>query len=116
VYEVRPLVCRGFNSTSVDACRKAHENRDLLIPTFAVFKDVTDGATIGVVQHLRQAGLNDSLVDLGTALRIAFEAGPGFEDAIVRGARALEAAEDPSWVDDLWARLCEIARQLGVKV
>jgi Fe-S-cluster containining protein len=34
VYEVRPLVCRGYNSTSVAACRAAHEDARQLIPIF----------------------------------------------------------------------------------
>jgi Fe-S-cluster containining protein len=116
VYEVRPLVCRGFNSTSVDACRHAHDNRDALIPTFAIFKDVTDGATVGVAHYLKSAGLNDSVVDLGTSLHMVLEAGEMIGDALLNGAHLLETAEDPTWVGALWDRIAEIARQVGVKV
>ena len=35
VYEIRPLTCRGYNSTSVDACRKAHGSTNVLVPIFA---------------------------------------------------------------------------------
>jgi Fe-S-cluster containining protein len=115
VYEVRPLVCRGYNSTNVDACRKAHEDADVLIPTFAVLKDVTDGVTVGAAQCLKPAGFNDSLVDLGTALNIALAAGDGFSEAVIEGSAALLPAENSSWVADLWTRVCEIARQVGIR-
>ena len=115
VYEVRPLVCRGYNSTNVDACRNAHQDADVLIPTFSVLKDVTDGATVGAAQCLRPAGFNDSLVDLGTALNIALAAGDGFSETIIDGGAALLPAENSSWVADLWTRVCETARQVGIK-
>ena len=60
VYEVRPLICRGYNSTNVDACRKAHDDADVLVPTFAMLKDVTDGATVGAGRRLKAAGFTGS--------------------------------------------------------
>jgi Fe-S-cluster containining protein len=116
VYEVRPLVCRGYNSTSVDACRKAHADADELVPIFSVLKDVTDGATVGVAQRLKAAGFNDSLVDLGSALNIALGAGDGFPAAIIDGDAALLPAENSSWVANLWSRVCETAQQVGITV
>src|SRR6266850_23389 len=74
VYEVRPLTCRGYNSTSVDACRRAHESGNALVPIFSLIKDVTDATTVGAATALRDVGFNDALVDLGTALHIALEA------------------------------------------
>ena len=114
VYEVRPLVCRGYNSTNVDACRNAHEHADVLVPIFSILKDVTDGTTVGAAQSLRAAGFNDSMVDLGTALNIALAAGGGFAEAVIHGGAALLPAENSSWVADLWARVCETARQIGI--
>jgi Fe-S-cluster containining protein len=115
VYEVRPLTCRGYNSTSVDACRQAHASTNALVPIFSVIKDVTDGITVGAATRLRGIGFNDSLVDLGTALNIALETG-GFAEAIAGGAPALRAAQNSSWVADLWSRVRETARQIGVEV
>jgi Fe-S-cluster containining protein len=115
VYEVRPLVCRGYNSTSVDACRRAHEDAGELVPIFSVIKDVTDGATVGAAQELKAAGFNDSLVDLGSALNVALAAGDSFSESIIEGGRALGPAENSSWVANLWARVCETARHVGVK-
>jgi hypothetical protein len=115
VYEIRPLVCRGYNSTNVDACRRAHENADELVPIFSVIKDVTDGATVGAAQQLTTAGFNDSLVDLGSALNVALAAGDEFSTGVIEGGRALVPAENSSWVANLWARVRETARQVGVE-
>ncbi|MGH9201221.1 MAG: YkgJ family cysteine cluster protein, partial [Vicinamibacterales bacterium] len=116
VYDVRPLTCRGYNSTSVDACRQAHESTSVLVPIFALIKDVTDGTTVGFATRLREIGFNDALVDLGTALNIALETGGGFSEAIVGGADALLPAQNSTWVDELWTQVRQTARQIGVDV
>jgi Fe-S-cluster containining protein len=116
VYEVRPLTCRGYNSTSVVACRQAHESTNALVPIFAVIKDVTDGTTVGAATRLREIGFNDSLVDLGTSLSIALEAGEGFSQAITDGVPALLGAQNSSWVDELLTQVRQTARQIGVKI
>jgi len=115
-YEVRPLICRGYNSTNVDACRKAHDNADVLVPTFAILKDVTDGATVGAAQRLKAAGFNDSMVDLGTALNIALAGGDGFAEAIVHGSADLTPAENPSWAAELWGAVRKTAQSVGRKI
>ena len=114
VYDVRPLTCRGYNSMNVDACRRAHENRDVLIPIFSLLKDVTDGTTVGTAQGLKAAGFNDSLVDLGSALNIALAFGDGFLEAVIDGSEVLFPAANSSMVSDLWAHVCETARQVGI--
>jgi Fe-S-cluster containining protein len=116
VYDVRPLTCRGYNSMNVHACRRAHENRDTLIPIFSLLKDVTDGTTVGIAQGLKTAGFNDSLVDLGSALNIALTAGDDFSQAIIDGDAALSPAENSSMVFELWDQVCETARQVGIDV
>lgn len=113
VYEVRPLVCRGYNSTDVDACRKAHSDRTARVPIFAMLKDVTDGATVGAAQSLKAAGFNDSLVDLGTALQLALVGGEAFSQAVVENQAALAPAENSSWVTELWNEVQETARRVG---
>lgn len=115
VYDARPLVCRGYNSTSAEACRRAHTDPAVLVPIFAPLKDVTDGATIGMTQRLRDAGLSDAMVDLGTALHAALEADAGVE-SILRGELNLAGAERAEWVAELWGLVSGMAHRLGVRV
>jgi Fe-S-cluster containining protein len=116
VYEARPLVCRGYNSTNADDCRRAHADPGVLVPTFAPLKDVTDGATVGMLQRLEEAKYSAAMVDLGTALHMALNSDPQCLDAIVRGEEDLSAAERPSWAADLWALVSETARRVGVTI
>ncbi len=113
VYEVRPLVCRGYNSTDVDACRKAHSDRTARVPIFAMLKDVTDGATVGAAQSLKAAGFNDSLIDLGTALQLALPGGEAFSQTIMEDRAALTPAENSLWVTELLNEVQQTARQVG---
>jgi Fe-S-cluster containining protein len=116
VYDIRPLVCRGYNSTDVDACRRAHTAAAELVPVFALLKDVTDGATVGAGHSLGASTFNDSVVDLGTALNIALSREQDFADSIVRGETDLSPAESRSYISDLWAQVCETARAVGTRV
>jgi hypothetical protein len=113
---VRPLVCRGYNSTSVEACRAAHDKSNALVPIFAPIKDVTDGATVGIEQQLKSRGLNDSMVDLGRALNIALSAGGDFQGPIAEGDPILAAAENKVWVADLLAQVRATARRVGIEI
>jgi Fe-S-cluster containining protein len=112
VYDVRPLVCRGYNSTSVDACRRAHTDMRELIPIFSVLKDVTDGAAVGVSQSLHEAGVNDAMVDLGSALNLAFASPEEFLGAVLEGRGALEPVQNARWAAELWARVQATAQEL----
>jgi hypothetical protein len=116
VYEARPLVCRGYNSTDADACSRAHDDPGVLVPTFAPVKDVTDGATVGMAQRLREAACGDAMVDLGTAVHMALNSDAHWAEAVVGGELDLSAAERPSWAADLWALVSDTARLVGVKV
>ena len=116
VYDIRPLTCRGYNSTSVEACKGALASPEVMVPLFALIKDVTDGATVGTATALRAIGFNDALVDLGTALHIGLEHGAGFADAVANGADALRLAENPTWVDALWHQVRDTARQIGIEL
>ena len=101
VYEVRPLVCRGYNSTDVNACRTAHNHSGTFVPIFALLKDVTDGITVGSVQELESRGFNGAMIDLGLGLGLSLAAGSGVEDRIVAGDNLLFPAENKSWARDL---------------
>lgn len=116
VYEVRPLTCRGYNSTSVDACRKAHDTTEASVPIFVLIKDAVDGATVGAGQALDGVGFCRSMVDLGTALNIVLGASDDVADAIANGDSRLRPAENATWIDELWRRVQRTARTMGIKV
>jgi uncharacterized protein len=116
VYESRPLTCRGYNSTSVDACRRAHDSAGAFVPIFALIKDVTDGTTVGAATRLREIAFNHSMVDLGTALDIALDSGEGFGSALADGSDALAPAQNATWADDLWNRVRQTANEIGVRL
>ena len=116
VYEVRPLVCRGYNSTDVAACRRAHTDAAVLVPIFALLKDVTDGATVGAGHSLGASMLSDSVVDLGTALHIALSRERDFAESVVRAETDLLPAENRTYLAELWAHVCETARSVGVRI
>lgn len=114
VYAVRPLVCRGYNSTNVNSCRKAHQDASQRVPMFSVLKDVTDGATVGAVQQLQAAGLNDAMVDLGSALNLALAAGDEPSAAILAGDVDLSRTQNTMWATELWTRVQATARDVGL--
>ena len=116
VYEVRPLVCRGYNSTDVKACRTAHDNSSVLVPIFAPIKDITDGATVGLSQQLASRELNASMIDLGRALNIAFTSGDALEQSISASGSTLATAENKTWVARLLAQVHETARRVGIEI
>lgn len=112
VYPLRPLACRGYNSTSVDACRQAHGDTAARVPIFAMLKDVTDGATLGTAQCLEANGLNADLVDLGTTLALTLSADSASDQSALTGD-ALRSATDRSWRARLSSRVRATAHQVG---
>ena len=113
VYDIRPLVCRGYNSTDVEACRRGHRTGGALVPIFAMLRDVTDGATVGAGQQLAATGLDSSVLDLGLALNAALSCERDFAAALVRGEVDLAAAENRSYISELWDHVQETARWVG---
>jgi hypothetical protein len=106
-------VCRGYNSTDAEACRRAHADSREGVPIFAPLKDVTDGASIGVTEALSAAGFDDAMVDLGTGLDVA-SAGAWTASALVQDPAPLSAARNAAWAKDLWAQVQDVASDLGV--
>ena len=115
IYPLRPLACRGYNSTSVDACRRAHADVAATVPIFAMLKDVTDGATLGAVQCLEANGFNADLVDLGTALALTLATEPVSEVSALTG-RVLHDASDTSWRRRLSRLLRSTAHEVGRQI
>jgi Fe-S-cluster containining protein len=85
VYPVRPLTCRGFNSSNARACetavksRKA-ENIPIFQPQLRIATFVLDGTRAG----LQESGLPGELLELNAALAIALQV-PDAESRWLRG-------------------------------
>jgi Fe-S-cluster containining protein len=117
VYEVRPLTCRGYNSTDADACRRAHYDQQVMVPLFALVKDVTDGATVGAAVRLRAVKCVAAMLDLGTALSLASDSldADAIMQAMIDLPDGFAAAQHRSWVEELWHRVRITAAQCGVE-
>jgi hypothetical protein len=73
-YPVRPLTCRGFNSSDASRCERFVKSRARVeVPTYQpqlrLMTFVLDGTRAG----LQAAGLKDDLLELNAALHIALE-------------------------------------------
>ena len=93
VYAARPLDCRGYNSTSLDACRAAFE--DYLawdVPAHEQLRSVYKSAQAGLIQGMVATDRRPRLVQLTAALRIALH-DPTAIDRWIAGENAFAAAE-----------------------
>ncbi len=76
VYPVRPLACRGYNSTDVNACRAVFESPDpskQAVPAFIPLVASAQGLKEGLAAALEAEGLPHPLVDLTKASRLLLE-------------------------------------------
>ena len=72
VYPVRPLTCRGFNSTDARSCErsvKSHQHVD--VPTHDPPHRLATFVLDGLRSGLSEAGLTGDLLELTAALRVA---------------------------------------------
>ncbi len=74
VYDVRPLVCRGFNSFDADMCaRHKAGDADAEIKGYALPNAVWMAAQRGLQRGSADRGMSGDLLDLARALHILFE-------------------------------------------
>jgi Fe-S-cluster containining protein len=72
VYPVRPLTCRGFNSTDVRQCERSFKTREpVQVPTHAASHRLATFVLAGLRDGLCEVGLQDDLLELTSALRVA---------------------------------------------
>ena len=73
VYEIRPFVCRAMNSYDDDRCRMNHETprNDSSVPMYSHQYDIAKFARTGIQQGLSEVGLQNDILELVPALRIA---------------------------------------------
>jgi hypothetical protein len=91
-YPVRPLTCRGFNSSDASLCERFVKSSGktalpLYAPQLRLMAFVLDGMTAG----LSESGLKGDRLELTAALRIALEV-PGAIERFLGGEPAFAAA------------------------
>ena len=66
IYPVRPLACRGFNSSSKEACQKVYDEpqKNQTVPAFIPLLASAQGLKEGLAAGLEREGLQTPLVDL----------------------------------------------------
>ena len=79
-YPVRPLTCRGFNSSDARQCELfVTQGNHVKVPTYHAQIRLTTFVLDGMRAGLSEAGLKGDLLELTAALRIAFEVPDAFE-------------------------------------
>ncbi len=73
VYEVRPFVCRAWNSYDVEPCKVALVQQDVRIPTDGYQRTVYAAVEEGLKRAVGGAGLDDTPLELMASLRVALE-------------------------------------------
>jgi len=93
VYEIRPFVCRAMNSYDGDRCRMNRESpRNVSsVPVYSHQYDIAKFSRTGIQQGLSEVGLQNDILELVPALRIALTT----PDALIRwlaGERVFDEA------------------------
>jgi Fe-S-cluster containining protein len=79
-YPVRPLTCRGFNSSDARQCELFVKlGNKVIVPTYHAQIRLTTFVLDGMRAGLSETGLKGDLLELTAALRIAFEVPDAFE-------------------------------------
>jgi Fe-S-cluster containining protein len=79
-YPVRPLTCRGFNSSNARKCERFLElGNKGTVPSYAPQVRLSTFALDGMRAGLSEAGLKGDLLELTAALGIALEVSNAFE-------------------------------------
>lgn len=93
IYPVRPLACRGFNSTSRADCQSVFETstKDKPIPAYVPLLASAQGLKEGLLGGLKSSGLKTPLVDLVRASHKLFAE---LEDNLKRWAGGADVFSD----------------------
>ncbi len=99
IYDVRPLVCRAWNSADEDSCRQALKEEAVQM-RFDLFQRTTfSGVEKGMQVALRAAGLDPVELEFTAAIRVAIEQPDACErwlagEAVFAGCEAKHTADD----------------------
>lgn len=74
-YDVRPLACRGYNSTDADKCREAVDKVEEIVDTLADSARLKffGFAAMGLQKGISDTGLQGDTLELTAALRLVME-------------------------------------------
>lgn len=94
VYPARPIVCRAFHSTNVEACRiqAETESADRDIPMFTNLFGFRGMALSGARQAVTDLGLDDRPVVLARAVKLILEDFDGVASQWLQGEEVFETA------------------------
>jgi Putative zinc- or iron-chelating domain len=97
VYAARPLDCRGYNSTSLAACRAASlDYGEWDVPMENAIMTAFKSAQAGLLQALAGTGRRPRLVELTAALRIVLEDAAAIDRWLAGENPFADAELDPS--------------------
>jgi Fe-S-cluster containining protein len=91
VYPVRPLICRGYNSTDAGVCEEATSKAGVKILCYATQRAIYDGTASGLIDGLSRVGCAGETYDLCGALLIVLQEPKTVEDWLA-GKPVLAAA------------------------
>jgi len=91
VYSMRPFTCRGYNSGDVGACRLRRGHPGRVVPQDPWRMSCQSGVATGLLRGLAGRGLENDLLELISALRIALEM-PDATDRWLAGEHIFAAA------------------------
>jgi Fe-S-cluster containining protein len=95
VYPVRPLTCRGYNSSDALRCERSLEpNSGVEVPVYAPQQRLTTFVLDGLRAGLEESKLDGTLLELTAALRIALDT-PDAERRWLRGEAVFAPARLP---------------------
>jgi Fe-S-cluster containining protein len=92
VYPVRPLTCRGYNSSDAAACEQSYRSRGRVeVPLYAPQQRLTTFVLDGLCAGLTESGIKGERLELTAALRIALTVPDATERWLAGGASFAEA-------------------------
>jgi hypothetical protein len=94
-YAVRPLTCRGYNSSDARRCEEALDGSGAAaVPVYALQQRLTTFVLDGLRAGLAESRLGDELLELTAALRVALEV-PGAPARWLAGEAVFAPARMP---------------------
>jgi Fe-S-cluster containining protein len=112
IYPIRPLACRGYNSTSRSACEEAFIDRGDRVPTHVAVRETAAGAIYGLILASKELGLEWGRHELEAAVLRALQT-PDAARRWADGERVFAGCDQISIPAHVEQRLSELSRGSG---